>query len=64
MDWDGNQEEIRKILGRAEALTGEMAYEEDMEERIALSLHIIRDIVDVLAKTENMTRWLKKEDER
>ena len=52
------------MLSRAEALTGEMTFEADPEVREGLSLHIIRDIVDVLAKTENMTRWLKKEDER
>ena len=63
MDWDGNQEEIRKRLDRAEALTSEMAYEENVETRIGLSMQIIRDIVDVLAKTENMTRWLKGYEE-
>lgn len=54
------------MCDRAEALVGEMVYEDDPEERYALSTHIIRDIVDVLAKTENMTRFLKsyeKEEE-
>lgn len=63
MDWDGNQEEIRKKLDHAECMVGDMVYEEDMERRIEMSTHIIRDIVDVLAKTETMSRWLRDYDE-
>ena len=63
MDWDRNQEEIRKMLNRAEALVGDITYEPDPDVRSDLSLHILRDITDVLAKTEYMTRWLKEYDE-
>lgn len=63
MDWDGNQETIRKMLGRAEAMVGEMAYEDDVVRRMDLLTHILRDILDVLAMTENMTRRLTKEAE-
>ena len=62
MDWDSNQEEIRKMLARAEALTGEIAYEPDPNVRSDMSLHVLRDISDVLAKTEYMTRWLREYD--
>lgn len=48
------------MLIRADALAGEMIYEEDHEVRADLAVHISRDIHDVLAMTENMTRHLKK----
>ena len=60
MDWDGNQESIRKMLARADALMSEMIYEDDHEVRGDLAVHVSRDIHDVLAMTENMTRHLKK----
>ena len=62
MDWDGNQEIIRKELSRAEVLVGEMAYEDDFERRLELCIHIQRSIIDVLHMTENMTRHLKRGD--
>lgn len=62
MNWDDNQEEIRKMLARAEALVGEITYEPDPEVRADTSLHVLRDITDVLAKTEYMTRWLREYD--
>jgi len=62
MDWDGNQEIIRKELDRAEVLVGEMAYEDDLERRLELCIHIQRSIIDVLHMTENMTRHLRRGD--
>ena len=48
------------MLIRADALTGEMIYEENHEVRADLAVHISRDIHDVMAMTENMTRHLKR----
>ena len=48
------------MLARAEALVGEITYEPDPEVRADTSLHVLRDITDVLAKTEYMTKWLRE----
>ena len=59
MDWDGNQKEIRDMLVRVEDTVKAMVYEADPEAREEMSAHAVRNIGAVLAKTENMTRWLK-----
>lgn len=48
------------MLARADALMNEMIHEEDYEARANLAVHVSRDIHDVLAMTENMTRHLKR----
>ena len=52
------------MLVRADAMAGEMAYEDDVERRLEMSVHISRDITDTFVKVKNMTRWLKAYEEK
>jgi len=60
MDWDGNQDRIRKALNNAETLADEMVYENDPEARGKLYEQVSRELFDVLKRTENMTRRLNQ----
>ena len=62
MDWEANQEEIRKALTRIEEYANVMMYEDEIDDREDSLEHIKKDIMSILTKTENMTRWLKHFD--
>ena len=64
MDWDGNQESIRKLLGDIEGVAQDMIYEVEVEERGRMWEQVSKELVEVLTRTESMTRMLKRYQRR